>query len=282
MKIFLLLVLTSFSAVAAETRAIYGEDNRIDTFASPNPFYQLLAESTAAQISQDNMSVRGNTVYLKGRTLGQAFGLCSDQRFFNQPFIANCSGTLIAPDVILTAGHCFESKDKCSKYDWVFGYKVDKENQSEVSVKRSNIYRCKEIIQKDLKDGVADYALIRLDRKVEGIKPLRVTQSSLEVGTPLVMIGYPSGLPQKVADGAFIKSIGRTEFKANVDAFQINSGSGVFNAKTGELLGILVRGVVDYKTRPGAKCTEVSRISDTEPGEDISSWTQFSTFLDTL
>lgn len=277
MAIVITFLLVLSGHALASRPAIYGQDNRVDTFASPSDLFQELAQKTAALVDRDNIRMRGQNAELLGPSLGEFFKLCSNERFFHQPFVATCSGFLVAPDIIATAGHCFESKDRCTRYDWVFNFKVDHEKQSHVTVDASDVYRCKEIISKGLVNNSIDYALIRLDRAVPGIAPVKLA-TSFEVGTPLVMIGHPSGLPQKIADQAVIKSISATEFKANLDAFQINSGSGVFNARSGELLGILVRGVVDYKNNPQRHCTEVHVLKD-GPGEDISKNTQFANFL---
>ncbi len=271
MFLFVLVISSTF----AHGRAIYGEDNRIDTFASSS-FFQSLAQSTAALVDRDNIKIRGRSAELLGPDLGTFYRLCPDQRFFHQPFVATCSGYLVAPDIIATAGHCFESKDRCSRYDWVFNYKVEDVNQAHVTVNAQDVYRCKAILARAL-NRTSDFALIQLDRPVAGARPVKLA-TSFEIGTPLVMIGHPSGLPQKVADQAVIKSMSATEFKANVDAFQINSGSAVFNAKNGELVGTLVRGVVDYQNNPQRHCSEVSVLRD-GPGEDIAKNTQFAHFL---
>lgn len=261
----------------AEPVIIYGEDNRVDTYQSKNPLFQRLAKSAAAQVHVDNIRIRGNTAELRGKSLGEMFRLCEKERFYHQPFVANCSGFLVAPDIIVSAGHCFESRDKCTKHDWVFDYKVDHENQRNISVKARDVYKCKEVLDQKLTDKL-DYAIIRLDREVEGRTPLKIA-SELKVGTSVVMIGHPSGLPQKIADNAEVRSISETEFKANVDAFQINSGSGVFNADTGEVVGILVRGKVDYRTNREWQCTEVNVTDNNDEGEDIASFKQFEKSL---
>lgn len=261
----------------AEPVIIYGEDNRVDTYQSKNPLFQKLAKSAAAQVHVDNIRIRGNSAELRGKSLGEMFRLCEKERFFHQPFVANCSGFLVAPDIIISAGHCFETKDKCTKHHWVFDYKVDHENQRNVSVKANDVYKCKEVLDQKLNDKL-DYAIIRLDREVEGRIPLKIA-SELSVGTGVVMIGHPSGLPQKIADNAEIRSISETEFKANVDAFQINSGSGVFHAQTGEVLGILVRGKVDYRTNREWQCTEVNVTDNSDEGEDVASFRQFENSL---
>lgn len=275
--IFLSLAL-SYSTLAG-ARAIYGEDNRHDTVLTRNALFDRLARSSAALIDQDKIRYSGNTAELMGPSLGSAYKLCSDQRFADQPFIATCSGTLVAPDIIATAGHCFESRDRCSRFKWVFNYKLAHEFDTSVSVSRNDVYGCKEVIKQGLKERGMDFALIRLDRRVQGVTPVPFTRSPVEVGTPVVMIGHPSGLPQKIADGAEVRSVGLDEFKANVDAFQINSGSGVFSAESGELLGVLVRGIADYRGRPGKSCNEVQRVSNDQPGEDISNWSQFTKYL---
>ncbi len=263
----------SFSS-STQFDIIYGEDNRVDTFQCTNPLFKTLAKSTAAQVANENIKIRGNTAELRGKSLGEVFKLCEKERFYHQPFVANCSGFLVAPDIVVSAGHCFEmGPSMCSKHSWVFDYKVDHEKQTNVSVPSSSVYKCKEVIEWKL-TRTQDYAVIRLDRKVTDRAPVKLA-SDFKVGTEVVLIGHPSGLPQKIADQGFVKSVSETEFRATVDAFQINSGSAVFNAKTGDLMGILVRGKMDYRTNREFNCTEVNTTSDSDDGEDISKNTQF-------
>ena len=161
----------------------------------------------------------------------------------------------------------------CTNHRWVFDYKLDHENQRNVSVPASSVYKCKEVIEAKFTDKL-DYAVIRLDRAVTDRFPVKIS-TELKVGTEVVMIGHPSGLPQKITDQAKITKISETEFRATVDAFQINSGSAVFNAKTGDLLGILVRGRIDYRTNSDLNCTEVNTTTEAEDGEFIARNTQF-------
>jgi V8-like Glu-specific endopeptidase len=266
----------SFSSTP-QTDIVYGEDNRIDTYQA-SAFFQKLAKSTAAMVPKEKIKIRGNTVELNGPELGQIFRLCEKERFYHQSFIANCSGFLVAPDIMVSAGHCYEDRSDCTQNQWVFNYKVDDEKQRHVSVSKNDVYGCKEVIAQSLTDKT-DFAVIRLDRPVAGVTPVKLATKPAEVGAQVVLIGHPSGLPQKVSDNAVVKSVTETEFKATVDAFQINSGSAVFNATTGELMGILVRGLIDYRTNKQYQCTEVNTTVDTDNGEDISSWVQFKKFI---
>lgn len=256
---------------------VYGEDNRMDTFQCKNPMFVNIAKSTAALVHQDNIKVRGNGAELRGKSLGEMFHLCDKERFFHQPFVATCSGFLVAPDIMVSAGHCFDSRDMCTKHNWVFDFKVDHENQGSVTVPSTSVYKCKEILEMKLTREL-DYAIVRLDRPVTDRSPVKIGKE-IKVGAPVVLIGHPSGLPQKIADNAVIKSATNLEFKATVDAFQINSGSAVFHANTGELLGILVRGKLDYRTNKQWQCTEPNVTADSDEGEDISAFTQFEKSL---
>ncbi|MCG2724712.1 MAG: serine protease [Elusimicrobia bacterium] len=93
-----------------------------------------------------------------------------------------------------------------------------------------------------------NYALLRLDRKVSGHTPLAINRDqNLKVGTKLFVIGYPNGLPVKIAGNAEIRSVHNDYFAANLDTFRGNSGSPVFNAETYLIEGILVDGVGDYR-----------------------------------
>jgi len=69
----------------------------------------------------------------------------------------------------------------------------------------------------------------------------RIGRDDIGFGTEVYMIGHPSGLPQKVAVNASVRSLeGAAYFYTSLDAFQGNSGSPVFDRNTGEVIGILV------------------------------------------
>ena len=117
-----------------------------------------------------------------------------------------------------------------------------------------------------------DWALIRLDRAVTDRRFLEYRKSGEpEVGANLVVIGHPTGLPTKIADGANIRELKGTYFTANLDTYGGNSGSAVFNADTGVVEGILVRGERDYLYDSVNACRVTNVVADDEGrGEDIT------------
>lgn len=284
MSLKLSLVLSFFliGTSTASVLVIYGDDDRQET-VNTSPFLQDLAESTAAMIEEKNISIVGSLVSIKGPTLGERFGLCKDERFYSQTSSAYCSGFLVAPDIMATAGHCLTDESYCGNAVWVFNYKLKDEKDSSVTVSKEDVYRCKSILKKDFgSNSRNDFALIKLDRKVKGHSPVKIALENPEIGEPLVMIGHPSGLPQKIDDGGSVKSKTLNGFKANLDAFQINSGSAVFSAKSGELVGILVTGARDYRNRENEKCTEVNVVSNSMGDEGVSSFKQFASYLEEI
>ena len=55
-------------------------------------------------------------------------------------------------------------------------------------------------------DSTSDWAVVELDRYVPNREALPLRQSGeVDEGTPLIMVGHPSGLPTKVADGAAVR-----------------------------------------------------------------------------
>ena len=270
--IILLSALLSISA-GASNKVIYGEDDRQDVFKSTNSKHIKLSKSTAAMIPNSKLKeYNAYEVLLSGKSLADG-GRCKSEKLAKQPTVANCSGFLVDKNKIVTAGHCVTSLSNCKSNSWVFDYKVDYSDQSKVIVKKSKVYKCKSIISRSLDSSTQnDYALIELTEEVTDRKPLKFRKTGkAKVGDKLVVIGHPSGLPTKIADGATVRKTGKVYLTANLDTYGGNSGSAVFNTTTGVVEGILVRGDTDYVWSSSQGCQVSNTISNTGGrGEDVT------------
>lgn len=256
-KLLALSILLSFNALAFEMdgiEVIYGDDNRRDLYEVRNQLFQKLASSTAGMIEKSNLkkSSQGFFEIADKLTLSDKRNVCSDERFAKQVVAPKCSGFLIAPDVLVTAGHCYYMygmpEEECKNHAWVFDYSnPTSSSQPSRKIQPRNVYNCQKILAGKL-DRLQDYAIIKLDRKVNGREPVKFRQRGiLPAATPLVVIGHPSGLPMKISDkGSVTNNRNKNTFSTTLDTFQANSGSGVFNSRTGLLEGILVQGKEDY------------------------------------
>ena len=261
-----------FLQAEASNKVIYGDDNRVDTYDSPNSMYRLLAESTAAMIPNKNLREIDQGIIIGGSSLEDR-GMCKSERFSQQLTAANCSGFLVADNLLVTAGHCMRSKRDCLGSKWVFDYKVQSEDQTWAMVEKTSVYSCVKVIQSVLNNSTKDdWALIQLDRDVTDRQPLKYrTSGKVNLRAPLVVIGHPTGLPQKIADGANVRRHSSKYFTANLDTYGGNSGSAVFNADTGEVEGILVRGATDYVYDSSQGCRVSNRLSNHGGrGEDVT------------
>lgn len=269
-------------------KVIYGDDDRLDPMDVTNTLYLELAKSTAAMIPSNRLSLDQDTrgvFNIKGSTLSSR-NICETARFAKQMTAANCSGFLVGPDLIVTAGHCMRSKANCDSNRWVFGFALDSDDDSYKAVGKENVYNCVEIIEQALdRETKDDFALIRLDRPVTGVRALSIrTEGRVEDETPLVVIGHPTGLPTKIADGANVRNnTNNYFFNANLDTFGGNSGSAVFNAETGIVEGILVRGEVDYVYDRDQRC-RVPKQCDNDDcrGEDVTRITNIKKLMEII
>lgn len=272
MKFLLLIALTVSASVMANDKVIYGEDNRLDVFESTNDMHKTLARSTAAMITGSSLRSAGDLTHVSGPSM-QSRGMCSTERFSQQATAAMCSGFLVGDKYLVTAGHCITSEADCRSNKWVFDYKVDSADQLNVSVPTTSVYSCKRIISRSLDQSTQDdYALIELDRTVTDRAPLSFRkEGKISQGEEILVIGHPTGLPTKITDGANVRSLRGKYFVANLDTYGGNSGSAVFNARTGVVEGILVRGENDYNYDSSRGC----RVSNLCPdngcrGEDVT------------
>ena len=267
---FLALSMNSF----AVDKVVYGKDDRLDIYESKNSMYKTLSASTAAMISTSQVVLQADgSSNITGGTLEQD-GICSDARFAKQMVAANCSGFLVGENLLVTAGHCIQALEDCESYSWVFGFGNPESERTAYNVPKKDIYTCTKIISRALdRTTLNDYALVQLDRKVEGRTPLKYRKSGkIANKAGIVVIGHPSGLPTKIADGATVRTNkDKYYFQGTLDTFGGNSGSAVFDMKTGVVEGILVRGERDYEGDPVQNCTRPKVCKVTEcRGEDVT------------
>lgn len=258
---------------------IYGTDNRQDLYQVNNPLYRSLAQATGALFKNDKIKIEGESAKILSSPFGPSMGLCESEPFYTQPAGAFCSGSLVGPDLFLTAGHCLKSQFDCEQTSFVFDFALKDNDDYLLELPKGKVYGCKDLVTTFRDDDGADYALVRLDRTVDGIVPLAINRNTtVQVGAPIVVIGHPSGLPTKVTDGAQVRNIKDAYFQTNLDTYGGNSGSAVFNAQTGLVEGILVRGENDFVYQDGCR---VSNQCDENGcrGEDVTLIEKVASFI---
>ena len=246
-------------------RNVYGPDDRK---GASRYGYAEYTHATAVAVKSSQFS--GN--YLSGNSLGdklllqyKADFVSSEVAFRDQPAFGFCSGFLIAPDLLVTAGHCVD-KTNYKTMEWVFDFTNDlsyKPKQS-IYIKPENRYKVKEVITQILDNNtLQDYAVLRLDRATDRTPYSFRTSSYITAGEKVNMIGAPNGIPLKLVEGSnVVSSVSSRYFVTDLDAFGGNSGGPVYN-NMGRIEGILVRGPSKgYYVDQLCNCVKTSRFSE--------------------
>ncbi len=261
-------------------KLIYGIDDRTEVFQlSPGPDLDDV-DSVVALFRAAAVSDNGDgTSTLRTVNFGRQNNLCPGERFREQPTGAFCSGFLVGPDIIATAGHCVNA-DTVADVRFVFGFRMRDAETAQTVIGNVEIYRGVALIGHQLVGNGPDWALVRLDRPVANHRIARIRRSGRVGDTQAVhVIGHPAGLPAKFAGGASVRDNGADAyFIANLNSYGGNSGSPVFNSGTHEVEGILVRGETDF-VRQGT--CQVSLVCPTTGcrGEDCTRATEFASLV---
>ena len=250
----LLALALSLFASSPSQAAIFGHDFR--TKVNQSSPYAAQGRAVAVAVLSANIAP-SETVpgTFKLDTTSLSSLMCSDEKFSQDPSLSySCSGFLVAPDLMVTAGHCMvnvgESKNEpemyCSAYGWLFDYQTDVEGNTRLDgIPADNYYKCKRVVYAIREEGFPyrDYALVQLERPVTGRKPFVISEKPVASGDPVTMIGFPFGSPMKVSPSATVtvNDLSRQSFLTTLSAFEGNSGSVVYNVKK-EVVGILVAG----------------------------------------
>jgi V8-like Glu-specific endopeptidase len=269
------------TAIALQ-RAIYGVDDRKDIYAVSNKRAIPLIESSLALVeSSDLQRTPDGKWSLRTSSYKAAYQLCSSEPFVSQPLGCFCSGVLVAPDVVATAGHCVKSTEDLAHIRFVFGFRMLNADNPRTTFSDDDVYRGLELIDRKYTLDRTDWALVRLDRPVTGREPVSFRKAGkVEDDEPVFVVGHPCGLPQKMAGGARVRNnTPESHFIANLDTYGGNSGSPVFSAKTYELEGLLVRGQKDFISTGSCYISLVYPTTGSS-GEDIARSTEFAKLVD--
>jgi hypothetical protein len=240
----------------------------------------------------------GDRMQLHHLHYGAANSLCPDEPFWCQPSVVErqgeyvgafgYSGYLLSPRHILTCWHGWEhfSHDKQVA---IFGYQAGSPCDNPTLLPARWVYPLKLYPRATAPNrgnggpGVGDWVVLELERAVDHM-PLRKMPviSAAEPGRPVYTLGFPCGLPLKLADGATVLSANSTELWCDLDTFTGNSGSPVFDAITHALLGIVVQGQKDegdFEPAARAGCYVGNRIDSRVTGQMAVPATTFATAL---
>lgn len=252
---------------------VYGSDNRQEFYQITQPQWRSLAAATVVIISAEKLQDEGNRVRFINETLGGSYKLCSGERFFQQPSVGNCSGTLVAKNMILTAGHCIEDGNDCKEQRFVFGYALQAPQSLPWEIFKQDVYSCKKVVKRGFDKNAGDFALVELDRDVDGREPIVLSkENAVKTGDEVTSIAYPLGLPVKFTPGGSVRQISGGYFVTNLDTFSGSSGGAVFNSQTGALVGVLVRGEKDFSWDKDRGCLVVNTCAEGGcRGEDVIS-----------
>jgi hypothetical protein len=194
------------------------------------------------------------SVELRAPSLSEASAVCDGERFAAQPAAALCSASLIADDLVLTAGHCLgptreAGEDRCRRLWIVFDYHLEEDGSIALGM-ADDVYACRRVVyhaKQTSKEDVLDIAVLQLDRTAAGRTPIRVASGRPEIGDRLLSATHGAGLPLKVEDGATVLDVpeGAKFFIADTDSFAGGSGGALLNEDL-ELVGHQVSGQPDW------------------------------------
>lgn len=168
-----------------------------------------------------------------------------------------CSGTLIADDLFLTAGHCLDPADSGSwrlprekdglelrpaelarQFTVQFRFEARALPDAPSYVNDAEVLRLEEYRN----EGV-DYAILRLNGHPGSLNRVaRISAFDAKAGSSIAILQHPGAEWMKVGAGPVTRVVGRNITYDTIDTLGGSSGAGLLDAITGKLVGIHTNG----------------------------------------
>lgn len=226
-------------------KAQRGTGIRMEVYQVACPHIQRNAKAVVSIWMKDSIEANGDISFLQHKQFGKSFHLCPGEPYYFQPVARGrlCTGFLVGKDVIATAAHCVDQTN-LKNLRFVFGYRINEDGFPCTELSADDIYSGTGIIQRvyDPMGSGVDWALVKIDREVGNRRPLTLATGDINPDTPVYVLGHPRGLPLKYVADEPVKDVEPAYFSADLSVYGGNSGSPVFDAKTHEVVGIVVRG----------------------------------------
>jgi hypothetical protein len=148
-KYFKAVVISIFTCTACSSEKvnfndhllIYGDDDRRDIYQVEDSAKRALARSVALLIKDSELDIQEDeSIVLQGDSLKTKYKVCDSEPFAEQPSVGFCTGFLVRPDIIASAGHCFEDQSICQSTSIVFDYAYSTKTTNPKLVKTAQIY----------------------------------------------------------------------------------------------------------------------------------------------
>lgn len=168
-----------------------------------------------------------------------------------------CSGTLIASDLFLSAGHCgYQVGDHVR-----FNHQLDPSGNP----RPTTDYEVIEIVEQE-NTSTFDYAIVRLDGNAGDVFGTTVVHhSDASSGDTVAIIQHPARVAKVIDAGPFVDDPGGNWFRHAVDTTGGSSGSGVL-AENGRIVGVHTNAGCSTGTPSGGNSAmQITAIWDRSP-----------------
>lgn len=249
-------------------------ETRLDLHAidKENEIGKLAAQGQLFGIPEGAVTDNGNGTYTITTTpfvtLEGGTALCSSASFYLQPHAGvGATGVIVGPNLVLTAAHTLgaptnlaQAQAACNARMYIADYALRSASQAPASAPTrpaADVYRCQTVTYLDI---AQDVALITLNRPIAGRVPLKPRRSGTlppwggAERAAAVKVGYPHRLPAKF-EGASIQVTSGGWFTGVGHAAVGDSGSGLVNAATGRVEGIIQTGSTPVTPIAGQSCS---------------------------